>query len=108
MSLLATSFSVRHAADMHRMAEGAFTELFLADITPEEHDNAEYWMNLDGTEAVLALKLRSIAETGLFSLPLPPSAAQSLSQWLLAHFGVLRVHFRHGARTRDRALTGSP
>lgn len=46
------------------MAEGGFTELFLADIPEGEHDNAEYWMNLDGTEAALALKLRAIVETG--------------------------------------------
>jgi hypothetical protein len=46
------------------MAEGGFTELFLADIPVGEHDNAEYWMNLDGTEAALALKLRAIVETG--------------------------------------------
>ncbi|ELR12879.1 Fanconi anemia complementation group D2 family protein [Acanthamoeba castellanii str. Neff] len=47
------------------MAEGGFTELFLADIPEGEHDNAEYWMNLDGTEAALALKLRAIVETGM-------------------------------------------
>jgi len=50
-----------------RMAEGGITELYLADIPDDGHGSEEYWMNLDGSEAALALKLRLIVEQGCLS-----------------------------------------
>jgi len=53
---------------LSQMAEGGITELYLADIPDDGHGSEEYWMNLDGSEAALALKLRLIVEQADFQV----------------------------------------